>query len=829
MANTASVSEQASSATEQKSLQRAEQLISYMEASLGADHIGITGKPFSFRHFWKESRFMQKTRLGETSLLHQPGTPEHYAKLGQDKRVWTGVFAEIIRAAELARQRGNPSDLRKDVRACLDIAITLGMNQTTQDPRLNEVRETIDNLAGIYGAGDIPPEQIGNHMWDSSTGRVLVKVTGNLSTGPDGREYVTIEGSQTPISTEELGPVEEVEPVEPVRGRSRLWKGVKHVVGSLLPRRRHQYVIVPEADKLARVRVAEPPETQQERFITREAALAWMEELSARGQLTFEEAKEVLEIIENRIANAADPDGRIRMAAFARISAYSDLVESRFEGFINKLALSMGIMQNDRADLIGVTKAYVDIDQNRRIHSPVEQVQGIKRLVNRFLTANEVNAKVALFYLKEINIYLNSLGQTYTLPIVPLQMPDLIAHSGDAKLVQQIRQTRQEFNIGSHGIPFKHGLEEIIREDVERLSKNPAIWEARPDGVLVAQLRERLGEDSPKLEEEMLKRVREYPNATRLKSWRDYFIANYGTEKLTEDLTEPPPDLSSPAKIEAFMAILSRTEANPEAFAKALQKIASIANDSDGRLRMRALVALNSVLVNSVKLGNRVDFEAMYSSHVRARIALARQLPYSQDVFQAMLDFYYRLGGSSSKGDSLRTTLEEAANNITQESSYSPAYKQAYGEEVQRYFRLSSEAQANFAALTTTIETIQAIRRSRIDAEKKAEDIDHYLQQMPAQILGQGILPDHSVVKLIGTEFGSLGLEALFEKIRIYIDSLPSATYPANIIHAWQQYLTEETGAGRMAQRELDTVAVKLEEVEQEDQIDFPLVPTPRI
>lgn len=138
-------------AAEQAVLKHADRTLSYLEACFVPDTNGRFKETFNFHKFWKDSRQLQQNHIGGIPVLLVPEVSHLYAKLGRDKRLWEGVFEEVIKTTNLARKRNNPSDLVKEAKIGLGIAVVLGMNQDTQDPDLQPVKKVIDDLIGIYG------------------------------------------------------------------------------------------------------------------------------------------------------------------------------------------------------------------------------------------------------------------------------------------------------------------------------------------------------------------------------------------------------------------------------------------------------------------------------------------------------------------------------------------------------------------------------------------------------------------------------------------------------------------------------------------------------
>lgn len=190
--------EQIANSTEQSAvIRQADQLLNYLEASLVPDKKGKVKQSFDFYEFWRMSTQVQRAEVRGVPILQHEGVRHLYAKLGRDKKIWEGVFEEVIKTTDLAGRKNNPSDLIKKIKIGLGIAEALGMNQDTQDPDLQPVKKVIDNLIAIYGTGN-------EFVWLSHAGDIPVRVTRVFGVGPDGREYVSVEGSNTGVPRDEL-------------------------------------------------------------------------------------------------------------------------------------------------------------------------------------------------------------------------------------------------------------------------------------------------------------------------------------------------------------------------------------------------------------------------------------------------------------------------------------------------------------------------------------------------------------------------------------------------------------------------------------------------
>lgn len=136
--------------TEQQALKATEQFLDYLDASLATDTPPAQRQPFKFGKFWEGSKKMQRLNIGGTPILQHEAFKPLYSKLGRNQIVWEGTFNEIIKAHEHAHRKHMPSDLVREVRVGLDIAVALGMNQDTDDPNLQRVKEVIDKLVTQY-------------------------------------------------------------------------------------------------------------------------------------------------------------------------------------------------------------------------------------------------------------------------------------------------------------------------------------------------------------------------------------------------------------------------------------------------------------------------------------------------------------------------------------------------------------------------------------------------------------------------------------------------------------------------------------------------------
>lgn len=155
---------------EQAGIQKAEQLLDYMECSFGRNASPEGRQAFDFNKFWTDAKDLAGVKKGGIAILETPDFHLPFASYGANKELWGNVINALADEAEDAYRNGNTSEKQKEVRKGLAVAVALGMNNTHGDHYLTATKEFIEGLRKIYGTKE-PEEKFGNRVKQTLTGR----------------------------------------------------------------------------------------------------------------------------------------------------------------------------------------------------------------------------------------------------------------------------------------------------------------------------------------------------------------------------------------------------------------------------------------------------------------------------------------------------------------------------------------------------------------------------------------------------------------------------------------------------------------------------------
>lgn len=179
---------------EQAGIQKAEQLLDYMESSFGRNASPEGRQAFDFNKFWTDAKDLAGIKKGGIAILETPDFHLPFASYGANKELWGNVINALADEAENAYRNGNTSEKQKEVRKGLAVAVALGMNNTHGDHYLTATKEFIEGLRKIYGTKE-PEEKFGNRVKHALTGRFRKRqpYTNQISDAQEGQDEKTEE------------------------------------------------------------------------------------------------------------------------------------------------------------------------------------------------------------------------------------------------------------------------------------------------------------------------------------------------------------------------------------------------------------------------------------------------------------------------------------------------------------------------------------------------------------------------------------------------------------------------------------------------------------